>query len=249
MAKKRQVKAGEQVPFRLKKYESPVVLEWINQQANVADSLRYIIEMDYYRNGGVAINYQSMIATDRDANYCLKMLTIEREAILRNSDIGQTAEELKFGHFALPKVAIPTQEFGRNEQGTNPINSSGAPNFTEKNNGYPEPSAAPVDSEEPIKEPALSADEMPEVEPQEKVEDVPTSVSESKEEPPQKTDEEKRLERQRRREEREKQQLAALEKESITVSSNYPKVKNSKNLTKEQLEELEKQALEGATDW
>jgi hypothetical protein len=39
-------KPGDHIILRLKKTESPEVLEWINKQSNLSDAIRYLIEGD-----------------------------------------------------------------------------------------------------------------------------------------------------------------------------------------------------------
>ena len=62
MAKRKSpAKPGSQIPFRLKDDEYQEVLDWINAQDIVSDSIRFLIQMDVARNGGNAVNYQEEI--------------------------------------------------------------------------------------------------------------------------------------------------------------------------------------------
>ncbi|MFC3882015.1 hypothetical protein ACFOU2_00120 [Bacillus songklensis] len=49
--KKGTKKAGDQVGFKLKEDESPLILEWVNEQSIFAESIRYLIEKEIAENG------------------------------------------------------------------------------------------------------------------------------------------------------------------------------------------------------
>lgn len=49
--KKGTKKAGDQVGFKLKEDESPLILDWVNEQSIFAESIRYLIEKEIAENG------------------------------------------------------------------------------------------------------------------------------------------------------------------------------------------------------
>jgi hypothetical protein len=44
-------KPGDNISLKTKKNESPVIIEWINGQTNLMDSIRYLIENEVTANG------------------------------------------------------------------------------------------------------------------------------------------------------------------------------------------------------
>lgn len=55
---------GENISLKTKKTEDPLVMDWINAQTNLMDSLRYLIEHEIVRNG--VRNLQAFIPVERN---------------------------------------------------------------------------------------------------------------------------------------------------------------------------------------
>ncbi len=51
MAKKREIIPGKNFTVATKKDENESVINWLNMQSNLSDSIRYLIENDIARNG------------------------------------------------------------------------------------------------------------------------------------------------------------------------------------------------------
>ena len=62
---KKRKQPGENISLKTKKSESPAVMEWINSQTNLMDSIRYLIENEV-RTHGVR-NLQRYVPADRTA--------------------------------------------------------------------------------------------------------------------------------------------------------------------------------------
>lgn len=56
---------GDNFSLKTKKTEDPLVMQWINTQTNLMDSLRYLIENEIVENG--VRNLQAHIPTERNA--------------------------------------------------------------------------------------------------------------------------------------------------------------------------------------
>jgi hypothetical protein len=56
---------GENISLKTKKTEDPSVMNWINAQTNLMDSLRYLIENEILQNG--VRNLQTVIPMERNA--------------------------------------------------------------------------------------------------------------------------------------------------------------------------------------
>ena len=56
---------GENISLKTKKTEDPAVMDWINAQTNLMDSLRYLIENEVLRSG--VRNLQTCIPMERPA--------------------------------------------------------------------------------------------------------------------------------------------------------------------------------------
>lgn len=54
---------GDNISLKTKKSEEPAIMEWINSQSNLMDSIRYLIENEVRQNG--VRNLQSYIPADR----------------------------------------------------------------------------------------------------------------------------------------------------------------------------------------
>lgn len=48
---KKMKKPGDNISMKMKKNEAPAVLDWINSQTNLVDSIRYLIENEVRHNG------------------------------------------------------------------------------------------------------------------------------------------------------------------------------------------------------
>ena len=55
---------GDNISLKTKKSENPLVMEWINAQTNLMDSLRYLIENEISRHG--VRNLQAFIPAERN---------------------------------------------------------------------------------------------------------------------------------------------------------------------------------------
>jgi hypothetical protein len=55
---------GDNFSLKTKKTEDPLVIQWINTQTNLMDSLRYLMEKEIYANG--VRNLQAHIPTERN---------------------------------------------------------------------------------------------------------------------------------------------------------------------------------------
>lgn len=77
---KKLIKAGKNFSVNTKKDENPDVMEWINLQSNLSDSIRFLIEQDIRLFG--ILNLQQIIPANREPDYI-----IHRKAININSDI------------------------------------------------------------------------------------------------------------------------------------------------------------------
>ncbi|CAG7653306.1 hypothetical protein ACFQI7_30635 [Paenibacillus allorhizosphaerae] len=62
---KKSKQPGENISLKTKKSESPAVMEWINSQTNLMDSIRYLIENEVRANG--VRNLQRYVPADRTA--------------------------------------------------------------------------------------------------------------------------------------------------------------------------------------
>ncbi|MBD2870271.1 hypothetical protein [Paenibacillus arenilitoris] len=54
---------GENISLKTKKSEDPLVMQWLNAQSNLMDSLRYLIEKEIYQNG--VRNLQAYVPAER----------------------------------------------------------------------------------------------------------------------------------------------------------------------------------------
>lgn len=61
---KKMKQPGENISLKTKKTEDPAVMEWINAQTNLMDSLRYLIEMEIAQHG--VRNLQMFIPAERN---------------------------------------------------------------------------------------------------------------------------------------------------------------------------------------
>lgn len=99
MARRSPAKPGDSIPFRLKKDEDQDVIDWINNQDNINDSFRFLIQMDVARNGKI-INQQEIVAQSRSKEYIQQRVEDERRKLLLEAGNGQMVEGLNFDHSA-----------------------------------------------------------------------------------------------------------------------------------------------------
>ncbi|KZE68028.1 hypothetical protein AWM68_17820 [Fictibacillus phosphorivorans] len=64
--KKQKKKPGDIVTWKLRVDESPMIVEWINNQDNIMDSLRFLVEKEIFANGNV--NLQLVVPSVRQFN-------------------------------------------------------------------------------------------------------------------------------------------------------------------------------------
>ncbi|CAM4031977.1 hypothetical protein L1N85_06520 [Paenibacillus alkaliterrae] len=55
---------GENISLKTKKTEDPLVMQWLNAQSNLMDSLRYLIEKEIFQNG--VRNLQAFVPVERN---------------------------------------------------------------------------------------------------------------------------------------------------------------------------------------
>ncbi|MDN4524662.1 hypothetical protein [Fictibacillus fluitans] len=60
---KKQKKPGDNISLKTKKNEAPAIIDWINSQTNLMDSIRYLVENEINANG--VRNLQQHVPADR----------------------------------------------------------------------------------------------------------------------------------------------------------------------------------------
>lgn len=55
---------GDNISLKTKKNEDPAIMQWLNSQTNLMDSLRYLIEKEVHQNG--VRNLQAFIPMERN---------------------------------------------------------------------------------------------------------------------------------------------------------------------------------------
>ncbi|OIJ11829.1 hypothetical protein BKP37_15445 [Anaerobacillus alkalilacustris] len=90
---KKQKKAGDNISLKTKKTEAVEVLDWINCQLNLMDSIRYLIENEIKENG--IRNLQNFIPANRDiSGATLSAMKAETaNGIVNQHEIASTIEE------------------------------------------------------------------------------------------------------------------------------------------------------------
>lgn len=68
---------GENISLKTKKSEDPAVMEWINAQTNLMDSIRYLIENELIQNG--VRNLQTLIPSERNLTLAMNGQTAAAE--------------------------------------------------------------------------------------------------------------------------------------------------------------------------
>lgn len=78
---------GDNFSLKTKKTEDPLVMQWINSQTNLMDSLRYLIENEIVRNG--IRNLQAIIPTERNVLHAAPVLAsnADRETAVEYAEI------------------------------------------------------------------------------------------------------------------------------------------------------------------
>ncbi|MFS0725436.1 hypothetical protein [Paenibacillus sp. 1P07SE] len=66
---KKQKLPGENISLKTKKSEDPAVMEWINAQTNLMDSIRYLIENEIIQNR--IRNLQTVIPSERNISLAM----------------------------------------------------------------------------------------------------------------------------------------------------------------------------------
>ncbi|WP_020617138.1 hypothetical protein [Paenibacillus daejeonensis] len=66
---KKQKLPGENISLKTKKSEDPAVMEWINTQTNLMDSIRYLIENEIIQNR--IRNLQTVIPSERNISLAM----------------------------------------------------------------------------------------------------------------------------------------------------------------------------------
>ncbi|MBR2568430.1 MAG: hypothetical protein IKE34_04510 [Paenibacillus sp.] len=61
---KKMKRPGENISLKTKKNEDPAIMDWINSQSNLMDSLRYLIEREICQFG--VRNLQTVVPTERN---------------------------------------------------------------------------------------------------------------------------------------------------------------------------------------
>lgn len=87
---------GDNFSLKTKKTEDPLVMQWINTQTNLMDSLRYLIEKEIAQNG--VRNLQTFIPTERNVLHASSSLPQETTNIPPSfSRMQEAAETEKTG--------------------------------------------------------------------------------------------------------------------------------------------------------
>ncbi|EIT86028.1 hypothetical protein A374_06901 [Fictibacillus macauensis ZFHKF-1] len=60
---KKQKKPGDNISLKTKKNEAPAIIDWINAQSNLMDSIRFLVENEIKANG--VRNLQQHVPSDR----------------------------------------------------------------------------------------------------------------------------------------------------------------------------------------
>jgi acetylornithine/succinyldiaminopimelate/putrescine aminotransferase len=91
---KKPKKPGDNISLKTKKNESPIIIEWINRQNNLMDSIRYLIENEVKVNG--IRNLQNHIPAQRVISFDLASSSKNNEDVVKNSrnvEIAVTKDE------------------------------------------------------------------------------------------------------------------------------------------------------------
>ncbi|GAA3410476.1 hypothetical protein ACFFNY_21630 [Paenibacillus hodogayensis] len=110
---KKQKLPGENISLKTKKNESAVIMDWINSQSNLMDSIRYLIENELRANG--LRNLQHYIPSDRPLAIPASVLGLGEaaaasEPLLSSTTLATAAQELaasnSIGHAANAQQSV-----------------------------------------------------------------------------------------------------------------------------------------------
>lgn len=108
---------GDNVIIRLKSKEKPETLKWLNAQTNLAESIRFLIELETISNG--IKNYSEIIPPERSEqfllDYLINELSKKRENLGIKEAVEQTASAVEEQQFeekdsVLPKNVVDATE-------------------------------------------------------------------------------------------------------------------------------------------
>jgi hypothetical protein len=80
---KKPKKQGDNISLKTKKNESPIIIEWINCQTNLMDSIRYLIENEVTVNG--IRNLQNHVPAERAISFKQLSSSTNNENEIENS--------------------------------------------------------------------------------------------------------------------------------------------------------------------
>ncbi|WP_028543738.1 hypothetical protein [Paenibacillus taiwanensis] len=91
---------GDNISLKTKKSEDPLIMDWINAQTNLMDSLRYLIEQEIVQQG--IRNLQAVVPVERNVlaavTTLLPQFGLEErstfEQLIEDSEDAQAKEEL-----------------------------------------------------------------------------------------------------------------------------------------------------------
>jgi hypothetical protein len=113
-------KPGENIIVRLKRDEKKKVLDWINNQSNISDAIRFLIELEITRNG--IKDFQEFIPVKRSEAFLVEYLKKERmQEEYRQNDVTEpvfmhTASSIKEGSREIetqPSLSADSVDFNR----------------------------------------------------------------------------------------------------------------------------------------
>lgn len=113
---KKQKVPGDVITMKTRLDEHPLIMEWINSQSNHGDSIRYLIEQEIIRRGGV-YNLQYLIPTHRN----LEELMIKEKVTDSHHTIDETPVHIPRNHSVSDEVHKPVvleevQDVSKNPQ-------------------------------------------------------------------------------------------------------------------------------------
>ncbi|MGF7534927.1 hypothetical protein AAGG74_14750 [Bacillus mexicanus] len=82
---------GDNVILRFKKDEKSTVIDWVNGQSQISESLRFLIEADVQRNGGI-VDYGKIIPPHRDKEFLVNFL---KQELLKQEMIGNVDNNIE----------------------------------------------------------------------------------------------------------------------------------------------------------
>jgi hypothetical protein len=132
---------GDNISLKTKKTEDPSVMNWINAQTNLMDSLRYLIEHEIVQNG--VRNLQTFIPMERNVLGALTVPSIQEKVM--NEPPPQ----------ALPELAVVQSGIREVTEGLKEV-SAAKPDLREK----PELASQAAAAEQPLLEPKQAEDDI-----------------------------------------------------------------------------------------